>query len=422
MRTRTLCAVVLIVVGLSLSLLVACSERRSTGPEQQPAIPAATTKLPALSVYDNPIIALSDTIWGGRETSDLFEIGYGINLQQPDDPAFDRVSDIVLGYWSAFLCASLHLSDPRSPNWVQIDAPWDNQPCSPLRERDLRSVWHLSEAAISLDEIMQYGGGRLHLGGSGFERVNAQLVRYHDDYRCIRLGRNLPGYEPWIEVGALTWGGGKIWVAVHCKKVEAGVRHTADSIWAFDSIGTRVVAFGHDTGEVWGLEYRDGELWTLGTGIPSLVVFDEDGIPTRSLPCRLYPGDMTLAMDRLWIPGGPERVLHGFVLDSAFWEGEPRSDWTFTLPEEMDYRYCYNWLGQYYYNCAGVAWDGSYFYLGTPSSVAKVNLSSQLVAEYELPVTKPWMLAWDGEAVWVVHNGPPGTESATLWLSRFYLP
>ena len=93
-------------------------------------IPIVTTKLPALSVYDNPVVAISDTIWGGREPNDLFDLGYGITLHRPDDPAFDRVSDIVLSYRSSFVCANVSVYRPRDSVWVQIDAPWDGIQCN----------------------------------------------------------------------------------------------------------------------------------------------------------------------------------------------------------------------------------------------------------------------------------------------------
>jgi hypothetical protein len=71
----------------------------------------------------------------------------------------------------------------------------------------------------------------------------------------------------------------------------------------------------------------------------------------------------------------------------------------------------------------GIAWDGTHFLLNTACGLYRIGRDGAVDALYQLPVYNVSDIAWDGEAVWVLHRGPKELDlpCRRTMLSRFFL-
>jgi len=72
--------------------------------------------------------------------------------------------------------------------------------------------------------------------------------------------------------------------------------------------------------------------------------------------------------------------------------------------------------------------DGPFYYVHNYNSdedvyeIARVDEEGRLRDVYRPGVASAGIMAWDGEAVWLIHTVPIATRNPTLRLSRFYIP
>jgi hypothetical protein len=390
-------------LSLTVAILTsACTGDRSCGP----TLPSGPPKLPALDITVDPIAARTDSIPGDSVGSDRFAYEYVITITDSIRESFGQVNDIHLHYVMLSLDYKPHIFNPMTEEWIPTEPGNGGWVMGPIE-------MHISEfISIGLEEFLDAGNGTIRLGGDHFFGATAQLVRYHPDYRCIKLLHR----TALTRVGGLAFHDGRIWVAVLYHSISPLI--IADSVLVFDSTGTRVHTFDPGLGHICGLTSHRGHMWALAYPPYTLKQLDADWEVLDSVwvfrwwdPFGMYRGfapayDMTSALGYLWVGWGSS--LAGYLTDSSLAIGEAVNPWQFPLLHFEGY--------------GSVAWDGAYFYACGPEGLGRFNLSSWRVDNFPLYVEPETYLAWDGEAIWMTHYGPKQTFPNTIYLSRFRLP
>jgi len=418
MHRQALCAATLALIALTA---LACSERRSTGPEEQPQ-PVVSTKLPAMDITENPIVAQSGVLKAWPRESARFESEFEIKIAESFLDRAERIDEIVFQY-DGLYDAEIWLYDVAKSVWRQLEPVpfWGGYPF----------IRFLSELGSPPGDFLLDEGGVMRIGGNGIDSLWVELLRYHDDYQAVPLPER-------DRVGCLThcmaeivWAEGALWIVPTPSHYAIHQRYPCETIHLLDSAGELVVSSDLDDGVPRAITSHAGSVWTLtrpGLRWFEMSTLDTAGVMTPQFryehwpPSNRHPLEreddlLAAGFDRLWLHFHWSDTLFGIPIPRNPVEGYVHPDWHF-LCRELDPRTV----------ITGLTCDGSYFYVQGKINrepyitITKVNLSGQNVAVYPVPVAATGAMAWDGEAMWLVHNGPRGTESQGLMASRFHLP
>jgi hypothetical protein len=186
-----------------------------------------------------------------------------------------------------------------------------------------------------------------------------------------------------------------------------------DSVLVLNTVGEIVRILPAPRDKIINMTWADDGLWTMYDSEPvkftlcdsSFSVLGEFTLP--GFIDRVYPG-MTWAAGRLWVVDRYVSKILGIDPDSSLLSGSAVIRDTIASSQNL-------------YFTRGLAWSGKQLCVASESGrLLRFNLDGDTVASLALP-TRVEAMAWDGEAMWIMHQGAgEATTNATL-LSRFYL-
>jgi hypothetical protein len=121
---------------------------------------------------------------------------------------------------------------------------------------------------------------------------------------------------------------------------------------------------------------------------------------------RVIPG-MTWAAGRLWVLDRYASQILGIDTDSSLATGAAVIPDTITSSQEI-------------YSSRGLAWNGEQLCVGHSGRLLRFALNGDTAASLPLPYRVEAM-AWDGQAMWILHMGAGDATTDAMLLSRFYL-
>ncbi|HUU46643.1 MAG TPA: hypothetical protein VM118_13005 [Acidobacteriota bacterium] len=394
---------------LALSL-TACVDQRATGPGEAPE----PTTLAAMDIKHSPLAAISDTLWGVPVADSDFKTEYMIELTDSAAERFGgRIDDVIIRYQYETCSLEVRIFDHTQRDWLTLERfpGWYNMwGCVPPGRE---GRWTLSQFVPQPQQRFFDELRILRLAGNGYATPMARLVRYRLDYEPIVLSDSY--FSVVRGITATDEGVALSLIKIH---LTDGETSSEPSIQWYDPVGNLLMSVpGYFQSMVW----AEGRLWVIDHHRTVVGTVDSTGAFQEqfTLPeVKIYPGfnrfcmEMTYGMDRLWFLLEGDSNLHGALLGPSVDSGFAVVDWKFPLRTAAA-------------GAQGIAWDGTYFNVLADYPdwrVHKVNLSSELVASYQLHVRPHGPIASDGEALWIPHTGSPEMGEHVTYLSRFRLP
>jgi len=410
------------ILGFLLSLS-AC-----TGERSKPGGPEAQVRLAALDIAENPVLAITgmiaptDTI-PGDTTEYRFQISDSMRTK------VFGIDDILITHaWYGF-----QIYDYDFGEWRTLDS-YDRDG---VRESSLLTLPYFQTFLKKYSDDLE----KSFLGDAGLLRIRSRgtdffcrLVTYHPHYEPILL----PDLRDAIPM-TLAVVGSQIWAVVAFPAGESWAQWE-QSVLVVDFDGTIVdsfvlAEFSEGDPMIYSLAEGNGEVWVLTRtqdGFPhpsrglytfNTVADDHSLVPRFVMPRRLenlhrVTSSIVWAMGRLFVSAHAK--LLGILTGPSVESGEAVVDWPLSL-------------GPDFRGARGITWDGGYFHLRNGSHLGTFNLSRTQVASYKLSVDGVLnqfgrggrglgAVAWDGEALWMLHYGPQSLSGPSLMLSRFKLP
>lgn len=196
-----------------------------------------------------------------------------------------------------------------------------------------------------------------------------------------------------------------------------------------------------------GLTYDGAQLWASSNALDHLFLIDGEGaIASEFASPGNYPFDMAFDGENIWLADGSDRILK-LSLDGTLIDA-------FTVPTDYPGGLAWGddslWLAEYEGpdlrtfridpsassiagaavitdefqtpggGSSGLAWSGENLLIAS-DALYVVNVDGSVVQSYALPVLQPRGLAWDGQAVVMFSQGPPGVGNSGQKLNWFRL-
>jgi len=155
-----------------------------------------------------------------------------------------------------------------------------------------------------------------------------------------------------------------------------------------------------------GLAFDGQNLW-LADGTDRIFELTPDGdiLCEFSVPTD-YPGGLAWGDDKLWLTEyGGSQSLFGIEPDASCNTGVAVITDELQTPGGNSY---------------GITWDGTHLLVAS-DKLYKVTTAGYLAEVYNLPVVSVKDIAWDGEAVWLLNQGPINVWGCDPVISRFRL-
>jgi hypothetical protein len=191
-------------------------------------------------------------------------------------------------------------------------------------------------------------------------------------------------YDESVTCRAIAYANGSLWAA-------SEAFHDLCEISLSGELMKRVETFSYNRG----LAFDGENLWYADLhGHVSKMTQEGEHLCEFCVP-RTYPGGMAWVGGRLWYAEPATSnvsLLFEIDVDASCASGSAVVTDTVQVP-----------IG----NCRGLAWDGGHL-LVAGKRLYKVTLSGNVVGSHPFPVRNVMDIAWDGEALWVLNDGPNG--------------
>ncbi|MEW5701041.1 MAG: hypothetical protein AB1792_02260 [Candidatus Zixiibacteriota bacterium] len=367
--------------------------------EECPLEPPPVTKLPAMSVMENPIAAISDGFrW--KDTIIFGPVEYVIDI--PRSVLTDiRPDDMQLVYEAPDGCGSdAFIWRQDVHGWFTVSRRMYPGYCPDVISR---YSWLLSVLDPRPVQAFIDSQGAVRLKGDRLGRPVIRVVRYHDNYEFLTINQSAPS-------ATIASDGRTIWV---CFRPWNGVdRVRGDSVLVTDLAGVRLRCFLLADRHLDAMAWSDRDLWVVDGSQPMVFSrMDSEGnlTPAFTLPRHhdALMTAMTWADGHLWIVQAPAPRLLGINLQQSQDSGYAVLDREISLPPRLGYS-------------SGIASDGEHLYIAA-YDLYKLRLTGEIIDSLPLPV-RVGGLAWDGDSMWMLHMGPREAITYALLLSRFTLP
>ncbi|HUU46640.1 MAG TPA: hypothetical protein VM118_12990 [Acidobacteriota bacterium] len=422
MRQRSINLTWLTAIVLTALMLAGCSKERSSGPTDDPP-----PTPPAPLITESPIAAISDTLYGETPKGGDYPYEYTVHIPSAVLTEIGPIDDILVHIDGG----EISVLDITRSEWTPL--VYVPSPFTGAVRSSACCTWLLSESGMAVEDVLDDENGTILLSTSGIEPPSIQLLRYREDYRPTALGSTRT-----CEPRALAVIDGNIWVSVRdyyqMMVWDWGYRwkwFSTDSLHAFNVAGERIPVTLPRITPVHAMTQCEGSVWTLTEPYPTIVQTDVFGQPSGSFvieregmgddwEVRIAPSTLFWADQRLWVlewRRTPEwsATLLGIVPDASLSSGRAVIDTELRLPPEVN-------------RPTAVVKDGPFYYVHNYNSdedvyeIARVDEEGRLRDVYRPGVASAGIMAWDGEAVWLIHTVPIATRNPTLRLSRFYIP
>jgi hypothetical protein len=253
------------------------------------------------------------------------------------------------------------------------------------------------ERALGADESVRIKGEEL----SG---VRARLVDYDPAYQfvTVRPGHTFRFYN------SVSIAGGYLYVS----SLLPGPGGWGDSCTQLTLLGEPVGGVSRPGEIVYATAGTpDGSIWSVvGRNPHHLVRRDSTGTETATFT---MPGDIKSDIAwsdrRIWFynPNVHVPEMMGIDIAASIEIGIAQIDTSFALSVNGAY---------------GLAIVDTIGYAMGLSSLTEFTMSGTVLRSWALPVSPVGGMAWDGEALWILHAGPPDARTDAVLLSRFRLP
>lgn len=402
-------------VALILSLaiwvsLAGCSSERPTRPRNDARVPTA-------NLSDHLMLKQSEVISGQagvfNDTAGLYIPLPKLVLDQFGSQFEIHLSHYHNGGYRGYLEFGVYL--PESGDWLTLDDPGDYRGgiLGQGLYGDYRflSVWGTQSMAEVIDTR-----GRLKVRGT-FEYVDVRLAVVEPSYAAELLDAK-------TNFGDITWSDGSL-------ILKLVTRHTEGRIEWRDASGA--INHSANSGGYWHQIMRSGPvIWTLSRN-DGLTLLSDIGTPLGHARLQWPDGGgvdwdvPVLADGQIWLTGAfgqsPNLEWAGLIgfdpwksIDSGYTVYSGRREWPRRLMSPGDIE----WGSGIFHVLEKT--DGYYGLSGfdTPKGhIFTVSSEGEILDSLLVPVNAR-DIAWDGEAYWMVHYGPPELPSTDLLLSRFY--
>lgn len=365
--------------------------------------PSENERLPDPSYIDEPIILeVSEPVSPPEATE-----GHYIDMGEDPVVKSGDFNDFLVSYYTPDSCdRNVWIYNYRESEWKQIGFFREHQICyMAFTQQD-----HLLSArGIDASECLS-DDDFLTLKGEGILSRQVTAVRRNERYYALPL----PAAS---DFSGLAYGEGSLWACTSDPTLINRVSPTGVMRELALAPGKYASALAYNGANLW-LIHSTGQVLQTTT----------DG----ELLCALSPpvGDVgfgdffpsghgiEVANERLWLAG----YQAGYQDDHVFIsEANPEvscSKAELLVTESFDIP-----MTSYPHGISsrGLAWDGSCLLVASDSVLYKVTTGGTVVDEYPMPVKYVRDMAWDGEAVWMLCDGPKGIEARDPVIARFKL-
>jgi hypothetical protein len=396
------CGYSLLVAMIAVGMLGLGCARRTTGPR-------GPAKLPAMSLWENPI-ADSSPIYSDAAADMGGQSEFSITFPESAFTHLDRVDDIWLNYRVDY-CPPVDVSayNVCETAWHPIEI-WPGSNLCPGFTIPRWSPWLLS-CFVSDPVRCFFDTARTLKVRGDLWPPQARLLRYRDDYASVVVSLDRYPY------GSLGHDGRSVWAIMS----ERG----GDSVFVFDSSGLRQRELWLSGIVLEGMAWSGSGFWVVEARNPPRISFlSSDGTLTNgfTVPVGYWDtirGGIAWADSLIWLPrcldygGYPDSpIMEMIAIDPMASLKSGEAVIVRKVPAPGDFR-----------DMAGLtSGNGELIVVtgGMSCRLYRMPLNGSIDEGRALELAAG-PIAWDGESVWMLHSGPISSPTGGSLLSRFSL-
>jgi hypothetical protein len=378
------------IIALLFSLaLLACATERPTG------MVGGKVSIPAIPLSTDPVLWASSEISATEIDDTHFRVDFDSLVHSRQ---FHQI-DVRVTYYRSSCAENMEVWSSLDTQWVTLerrDVPYG---CIPEMSPGTRFI---SDLGVNVSATLAKNNNTLTFRSDRSRWVKCQLLDLDDRYRRLSM--------PLLtSSGALAWNG-QLYSAV---RTFPGVSEYYDSLIVYSSGGDRIRAskIGYYPN---GMTWSPMGLWMMHGYHPVRIALC-DSIGTE-LAEFTYPGDKcdswasSISSGIAWIGG--KLVVHDKCDSMLYWI-DPLASLQTGKAEISDSTFFTEggWA---------LAFDGEHLLMVAPG-VREYDTQGRFIEESVSPNWPLYGAVWDGEALWLGHNGHGSARSDTQVLSRFLI-
>lgn len=259
----------------------------------------------------------------------------------------------------------------------------------------------LSTSTRPMREFL-FGPDRLlFVVSSQITEPSARLIVYEPNYRVVTVSSV-------FNVWTFAYDHGRLWVFV----MPFDETSRPDSVRVLSATGEPVQTLPWPWERIINMTWSEQGLWTMHGSQPVRLTLRDSALSFLgefTLPGyvdRVTPG-MTWAAGKLWVLDRYASQFLGIDTDSSLITGAAVIPDTITSSQEI-------------YWSHGLAWNDEHLCLNHSGRLLRFALNGDTATSLPLP-KRVMAMAWDGQAMWILHMGAGDATTDAMLLSRFFL-